>query len=257
MSSSLETFYLGTHQPHWLAESDVPWFVSHVRLMDRRSFPRAKGRWALDSGGFSLLGKYGAWPISAADYAASVKRYQSEIGGLDWAAPQDWICAPPVLARTRLSVAEHQARTVASYQELCELAPDVPWAPVLQGWEIADFLRCVERYDQAGIDLATAPVVGVGSLAPRQHLPIVGEILHVLAGLELRLHGFGVKTQGLAQASDAIISADSMAWSVDARYLGRPAFKNCTHKNCANCLRYALAWRKRLLQIDTEEELAA
>jgi hypothetical protein len=41
-----------------------------------------------------------------------------------------------------------------------------------------------------------------------------------------------------------IESADSMAWSFEARR-ERP-FPGHTHKNCANCLDYALAWADEL-----------
>jgi hypothetical protein len=34
-------FWLGTHQPHWLALTDVPLFVSHRTLAQRRRLPRA------------------------------------------------------------------------------------------------------------------------------------------------------------------------------------------------------------------------
>ncbi len=37
-----------------------------------------------------------------------------------------------------------------------------------------------------------------------------------------------------------------MAWSIDARH--RPPLPGCTrHRNCANCLRYALRWRSHVL----------
>ena len=49
------TFYMGSHQPHWLATTEVPLFVSHRRLAARRSFPRAATAWALDSGAYSEL----------------------------------------------------------------------------------------------------------------------------------------------------------------------------------------------------------
>ncbi len=43
-----------------------------------------------------------------------------------------------------------------------------------------------------------------------------------------------------------LTSADSMAWSVDARR--KPPLPGCTrHKNCANCPRYALRWRRQVL----------
>lgn len=48
-------FYLGTHQPQWLGRYDVPMFISRRRLSSRKSLPQARGRWALDSGGFTEL----------------------------------------------------------------------------------------------------------------------------------------------------------------------------------------------------------
>ncbi|MGQ0837561.1 deazapurine DNA modification protein DpdA family protein [Actinokineospora sp.] len=56
------TFYLGTHQPAWLARDlGVPLLVSHRRLAGRASLPRATGPWACDSGGFTELSLHGRW----------------------------------------------------------------------------------------------------------------------------------------------------------------------------------------------------
>jgi len=41
------------------------------------------------------------------------------------------------------------------------------------------------------------------------------------------------------------VSADSMAWSLQARLL--PPTPGHTHKSCANCLEFALDWRSDLL----------
>lgn len=54
-------FWLGTHQPNRLERTDVPLFVSAVRLRRRKSLPVAKGEWRLDSGGFSELSLHGEW----------------------------------------------------------------------------------------------------------------------------------------------------------------------------------------------------
>ncbi|MBQ1165671.1 hypothetical protein KBZ21_47610, partial [Streptomyces sp. A73] len=59
------------------------------------------------------------------------------------------------------------------------------------------------------------------------------------------LHGFGVKTQGLSDYGPSLYSADSMAWSVDGRRTA--PLPGHTHKNCANCPDWALAWRQRVL----------
>lgn len=248
------TFFLGTHQPHWLARSEVPLFVSRRRLDGRKTFPRARAPWALDSGGFTELQMYGTWALSARTYAAEVRRYADEIGMLRWAAPQDWMCEPIVIgggkvkgimfAGTGLSVAEHQRRTVDNLIELRSIAPEIPWAPVLQGWDRDDYRRCWDLYDRAGVDLCREPVVGVGSVCRRQHSDEAFSIFESLR--PLRLHGFGLKLRGLAKSAQHLASADSMAWSFAARHLP-PQCGKATHKNCANCYEYAMQWRAQIM----------
>lgn len=127
-------FYLGTHQPAWLARGlDVPLFVSHRRLAGRRTLPRATGSWALDSGGFTELSMHGTWRTSPYDYIRAVRRYADEIGQLDWAAPQDWMTEEHVLARTGGTVKSHQRRTVDNFIRLRSLEPELPIAAALQG----------------------------------------------------------------------------------------------------------------------------
>jgi hypothetical protein len=72
--------------------------------------------------------------------------------------PQDWMCEPVMIARTGLSVREHQDRTVANFLRLRELAPGVPFTPVLQGWRLPDYENGLALYGQAGVDLPAAPV---------------------------------------------------------------------------------------------------
>ena len=249
------TFLLGTHQPGWLARARVPLFISDVRLRVYKTLPRAAAPWSLDSGGFSELQYRGRWTVTPQQYADRVRRYQADIGRLAWAAPQDWMCEPAVIdggqygplkfAGTGLSVIEHQHRTVANFAQLRELAPDLPFIPVLQGYTQAEYEHCVTLYQAAGIDLTTEPLVGLGSVCRRQ---ATKEAHHIVTALHqhgiTRLHGFGVKTLGLQRYGHLLTSADSLAWSYDARKLRRP-LPRCVgrHKNCANCLRYALAWR--------------
>jgi hypothetical protein len=222
----------------------VPLFVSRRRLIGRKSLPRAICDWALDSGGFTELER-GGWGIGPADYVREVRRYRDEIGRLQWAPVQDWMCEPWMVASTGLTVEEHQRRTVISYLELMGLAPEVPWVPVLQGWEADDYLRCAEMYAAAGVDLERLAVVGLGSVCRRQHMREAERIVRRLA--PLRLHGFGVKTTGLARFADALVSSDSLAWSAGARR--QPPLPGCPHRNCANCPRWALAWRQRIIDL--------
>lgn len=241
----MTTFYLGTHMPHWLGLLDVPLFVSHRRLGRLKTLPRARGRWALDSGGFSELAMFGGWQTSAREYITAARRYRDEIGGLEWMAPRDWMCEPFMISKTGLTVAEHQRRTVADFIDLREAAPDLPVVPVLQGWGLADYLRCADAYERAGVDLAAERTVGIGSVCRRQATAEIALIASTLAARGIRLHGFGVKAEGLAEYGTHLASADSMSWSFRGRKV-RP----CIHGRAsseANCMQFALSWRDRLL----------
>lgn len=251
-------FYLGTHRPTWLSDArcvGVPLFVSRRTLQARR-LPRATTQWALDSGGFTELNLFGRWETSPAEYVADVRRYRDEIGRLEWAAPQDWMCEPVVLARTGLTIDEHQRRTVDNFLELRALAPELPIIPVLQGWSVTDYWRCQDLYEEAGVDLAAEPTVGVGTVCRRQGTAVAATIMATLATSGLRLHGFGFKTQGLRICGHHLASADSLAWSYQARRNpplpghDRPMDgRRLGHINCANCIDYALMWRESVIDM--------
>lgn len=244
-------FYLGTDRGHWLWNEqfvDVPLFVSHRTLVKRKTkFPRATTAWALDSGGFSELDLHGKWVTSPESYIEGVRRYVEELGSLDWASPQDWMCEPWMLDKTGLSMIEHQERTVENYLLLREMAPDLPFIPVLQGWELDDYLHCFELYRYMGVDLTALPTVGIGSVCRRQSTAEIGLMVTTLAELGLPLHGFGVKSAGIKKYGHLLASADSMAWSFGGRRAGKT--EGCTSKamHCGHCPHYALDWRERVL----------
>jgi hypothetical protein len=113
-------------------------------------------------------------------------------------------------------------------------------------WVRSIHLACLDRYAAAGVDLTTMPLVGLDSVCRRQASGQIGAIAGELVRVGLRLHGFGVKRRGLARYANHLESADSLAWSYAARR--RPALPGCTrHRNCANCPRYALAWRAQVV----------
>jgi hypothetical protein len=239
-------FYLGTHRVSWLGRLDVPLFVSNRTLMIRKTFPQARAPWCLDSGGFSELSIYDAWRTTSDEYIKLVRRYQAEIGNLVWAAPQDWMCEPAMLAKTGKTILDHQRLTVDNFLTLRHKAPELPFIPVLQGWDLPDYARHVDMYDDAGVELLDYPTIGLGSVCRRQSTKQVNTLVQALYDdYGLPLHGFGVKAGGLKMYGDCLASSDSMAWSFGARW--KPPLPGCTHKHCNNCPEYALKWRTDLL----------
>lgn len=255
------TFYLGTGNARWLERSNVPLFVSRTSLerykRDGDPFPKGQCLWALDSGGFTELQRHGRWTIDADEYGGMVYRFMDNGAVPHFAAPQDWMCEPAVIhgatwngvefAGTGLSVAIHQELTIDNYLYLVENFPAAPWIPVLQGWTLDDYLAHADAYEAAGVDLAGARLVGLGSVCRRQSTDEIGAITSTFAARGYSLHGFGVKSQGLEQYGHHLASADSTAWSYGARRRQLRG-RDCEHEgDCRNCLDYATEWREGVM----------
>lgn len=249
-------FYLGTHLPEWLHDkrfARVKLFVSRRRLCRIARPKPAVTDWALDSGGFTEISMFGKWKTPPSAYVDEVRRWSSEIGRMRWAAIQDWMCEPFMVKKTGLSIREHQERTVESLCDLRRLAPEIPWAPVLQGYSATQYIAHIYMYRNAGFDLTKEPIVGLGSVCRRQATDEIAMITRRLASRGIRLHGFGMKKQGIARSRKHLASSDSMAWSLAARR--RPVrLPGCAHKNCGNCRLWALEWRADLLTVFRQEK---
>ncbi|WNI20143.1 DUF7221 family queuine tRNA-ribosyltransferase-like protein [Actinacidiphila sp. ITFR-21] len=242
-SPPLPTFWLGVHRPSWLARADVPMFVSNRQMARLKSLPRAVGSWALDSGGFTEITTYGEWRTSPEQYVKLIRRYHDEVGGLAWASQQDFMCEEKALRMTGLTIEQHQDLTVRNFLTLRGLAPELRIIPVVQGWLRPHYMRCVEKFMAAGVDLTQEPLVGVGSICRRPSTHVAGWILEDLHAAGLKLHAFGYKKSGLPASWPHVASADSMAWSKGGRYE-----RTCgTHKSESNCLDHAMWWRGELL----------
>lgn len=243
-------FCLGTHVPSHLEQSPVRMFMSYHFLAKRRRLPRARRPWRQDSRGFTCITKTGRHEHTPREYAQYTRRNLLEVGQLEVASIQDWMCEEVALRATGLTIAEHQRRTVRSLLDLQDVAPDLPWMPVLQGWEPDDYLRHLYAYGRAGVDLLSYPLVGVGSVCRRHSgadaARVVLRIAKALPGI--RIHAFGFKMTGLREVAHVIASADSLAWSYEAwkSRIGRLPECPGKHKNCANCLNYGLRWRERI-----------
>ncbi len=248
------TYWLGVHQLNWQWSDEIsgPVMLTAHRLAARRSpWPRAKHPVFVDSGAFTALTNHGRWTMEPSEYVDLVLRLQRELG-IQHAAIQDWMVAPLALAKTGLSVVEHQRRTIASLEQLRATAPGVPWVPVLHGLEPRDYLEHVAMYRVAGFDLQRESLVGLGSVAYRQADPVLADItLRIVDEHGLPLHGFGLKAKGLAQVGSLIVSADSMAWSEDGRRRTQKAgdLRDSVGRRLANSPEHAESFRTRMVDL--------
>jgi hypothetical protein len=242
------TFYLGTHRVPWLLHLDVPLMVSVHQLNRYRrrgdDFPKADTRWAMDSGGFTEISTHGEWTIDPDIFGGMVYRLIDDLGRPpDFVSIQDWMCEDDALHRTGLTTRIHQQLTTESAVYLRAEFPHAPWMLVLQGQQPEDYLQHAADYSAAGFDLASEPIVGLGSVCRRQATSEIVAIVDALAPLGLRLHGFGLKKTGLTRCGHRFASADSLAWSYQARKQ-RIRLDGCTHLGvCNNCPVWARQWR--------------
>jgi len=238
-------FYLGLHQPSDVKKINVPIFLSVKRLIQTSKFPDISGIDAmLDSGGFTELTQHGEYTITEEEYVTVINRVCANI-----AYCQDWMCEANVIKKTGLDIYDHQLRTLYSYLSLQRKSAAI--VPVLQGWDVQDYVEHARMHKEAGVDLTACRVVGVGTLCRRS---VLADVIGILKGIsdynpDIKLHGFGLKTSAMARpkVTTKLYSADSMAWCMSASNKRLDCDEACEDR-CSNCLIYALNWRMHVIK---------
>jgi len=209
-------FYVGMHMPSKADKIDRAFISVNVIAKRKSGFP--VNDWIMDSGAFTTISKYGGYPEPVSVYAEQIRRWKNN-GNLVAAVSQDYMCEDHMLAKTGMSVRQHQVLTIERYDQLIAEDTGVYIMPVLQGYTPQSYVDHVRMY---GDRLAYGAYVGVGSVCKRNASP--SSIVQVLKAIkaerpDLRLHGFGIKTTALSwqEVRDNLESADSMAWSFAAR----------------------------------------
>lgn len=241
-------FYLGADSPSWLwTKGDkIPLFVSDTRLRKYKKYKTSLCPWALDSGGFSEIHKHGKWTQDPDNYAKRVRRYKNEIGSLQFAAIQDWMCEDSALQMTGKTPRQHQYLTIKNYNYMVNNHGDLPWLPVLQGRLPRDYIKHLQQYRKLYPDLT---YFGIGSVCRRaKSQEIVDIVFELYEKYGVVLHGFGVKTAAINKIGKILKSADSTAWSFGARYKTETFLPTCTHKRCNHCYPYAKHWYRQQIK---------
>lgn len=234
----MREYYIGWHQPN-NGKSGCAAFdrcmISVNRLVDRKA-PFRVNSWILDSGAFSRISS-GKGHLSIEKYASEINRW-SDNGNLVAAVTQDFMCEPFILNLTGLSITDHQRLTIDQYDDLLPLINRTYIMPVLQGYEIQEYLNHLEQY---GDRLKPGAYVGVGSICKRNsNASSIESILIAIhsARPDLRLHGFGIKSTALRSPLvwDLLHSADSQAHGLSG---GQGSLKYQDSNNPLTALEYA------------------
>ena len=212
---------MGMHMPFHVHKFDR--VMMSVNVLEKRKSdfaPPAVG-WILDSGAFTRI-LTGRGHMSIKEYAAQIRRW-SEVGCLEAAVSQDFMCEDFALKKTGLYVEDHQRLSTARYLALRdEIGDDAYVMPVIQGYLPLDYATHASELSR---HLPDGAWVGVGSVCRRNSRP--AEVSLVLDAIrmvrpDLRLHAFGLKTTALRRIDIAfrLHSSDSMAWSYRGRREG-------------------------------------
>jgi len=263
----MKEYFVGTddfqraHKVNAMISANALVRINNGALQIRKAPIRA-GRWMMDSGAFSQVTKYGDFIMSPEEYVRIAVRFQ-DCGDLACIVTQDYMCEPHVIRMLknmgkRASVKLHQRRTVERYIKIMDEAIKqglkVPVMPVLQGWDVEDYVDHFHLYrrmlrdeainrpwiDRYGNEVRNhqglwnhsfskhTPIpgwIGIGSTCKRNaHPEVVAQILDALEPYtnNLKVHLFGYKTTGLKsdRIKDRIYSADSFAYDFTNRLNG-------------------------------------
>jgi hypothetical protein len=226
----MDQFYVGLHQP-----SDAHHFTHcciHVGRLGTRQKPLGCRDLLMDAQSFRILELHGDHELAPTEYAAIGMRVSALCDRLTLVC-QDYMCEDYILQKrfehtgVRFTVADHQRLTISRYDALHFHASQrgLSVMPVLQGYAAHEYVDHIRQY---GRRLARGAWVGVGSVCRRNGDPsTIRDVLYAIRRErpDLRLHGFGLKKTALAWGwiRDALWSADSMAWSLNARKNDRNA----------------------------------
>ena len=169
-----------------------------------------KGLFLEDSAGFTELSEHGRYSFNITEYIQNVKTFAPDLF-----ASMDWMCEPSILQKTGLTVKEHIRRTVENSQEIITKYPELEgrFLPVIQGWEIKEYLECIDLYEKLGI---IQPYMAIGSICRRGSPKLISKVIMIIKDRlpKVRLHGFGIKLSSLNYlSSNALASIDTMAWT--------------------------------------------
>ncbi len=173
----------------------------------------------IDSGGFPSSFIHNGYNRLDHEYLHFVRKVRAGYFVL-----RDYPCEPQILKKFNVTAKDQIHRTLEHHLKLLELSEcmgiKAKPIPVIQGWEIDDYLYCIELFREHGL---IRDYIAIGSTCRRHQVKTTQQIiLTVRSELpgKVKLHAFGVKLSVLDDKAvwDALYSADTSAWDFIARW---------------------------------------
>ena len=200
-----------------------PYILINYMTKNSTSYAKRARKFAkillIDSGGFPSSFIYNGYNKSDREYLFFVKSVKA-----DYFVLRDYPCESQILKKYNVTVRDQIHRTLEHHLKLLELYEntDISAEPisVIQGWEIQDYLYCIDIFREHGLIL---DYTAIGSTCRRHRIKQTQKvILAVKDSLprKVKLHAFGVKLSVLNDKAvwEALYSADSSAWDFYARW---------------------------------------
>ena len=173
----------------------------------------------LDSGGFSLLNRFGDYPFSIDTFVQWVHEMNKENDNkVNSVATPDYPCEEEINRKCKYKTNyERIYRTVQNAEECMDLYPEINWMPVIQGYEPSEYELCLNLYRDAGIK---PEKFAIGSMCRRLNVKKIEYHIKNLIenGLKEKIHIFGLCKTGMKSKYlfDNVDSCDSIGYTFNA-----------------------------------------
>ena len=142
----------------------------------------------------------------------------------DLYALRDYSCEIEILKKHKTTVREQIIRTFEHHLKLLELHDKLNVksqpVPVIQGWNIEDYLYCTDIYRDHGIIM---DYMAIGTLCRRGMTKTIRKIILTIKNelpTWVKIHAFGVKIKVLGNKAvwNSTYGFDTSSWSLDGRW---------------------------------------
>ena len=193
---------------------------SHIYKNSERKveLPQNRNKLMIDSGAYDLLvrGKLEDYPFSPEFYAEAIANLEIQP---NYVVSMDYICSREV-DNNNFELIDKTVENAEILRELFQRNDKISFLPVVQGYLIEEYLRCIKDLVKKGI-VKNNDHIGIGSLVGRKNITetrlIIKSIYNFLRknNIKAHIHCFGlnlnvIKSEVIFNIIDSI---DSLAWT--------------------------------------------